>query len=287
MNVFRFALTLTMQIVLGAVASAAITDLSTWTMVQDPAHPGLTATATTTSATLSAGNLAIPAGTDIGFQSVDGSTPTSSSHGFYFSPDTDFSLAIDYAWSFSNSPTGFLALGFGIGEDGDGMNSAGVGMATNDGSPFLTFAGAARINDVDQPALALGNPIFNPSTLSGTLFVAYNSASGNVVVGASPAPGAVTPTVLDSFDGIQNQWSGGNLMASFFIRSDDPSPLQAWSGGNADAIFSNFRVLSGSPVAIPEPSTAIGTVVLAGMILLRRPGRQRRLRESRQQQRDA
>ncbi|MCA9138172.1 MAG: hypothetical protein KDB00_15480 [Planctomycetales bacterium] len=270
MHPFRFCIAVTLLFAWAVVASAAITDFGTWTLVQDPAHPGFTASATSTTATLSAGNLAIPAGTDIGYQSVNGSTPGSSSNGFYFSPLSDFSLAIDYAWSFSAGPTGFLGLGFGIGEDADGMNSAGVAMVTSDGSPFLTFAGAARINDVNQSPLPLGNPIFNPSTLSGTLFVQYQAASGDVTIGAATSQGAGAPTVMDKFVGIGNQWSGDKLMTSFFIRSDESTPGTTWSGGNADAVFSNFRVLNGSAVAIPEPSTAITSCLVLCLFLTRR-----------------
>lgn len=271
MNVFRIALILALHLASGVIAQADVTDFGTWSLVEDPAHAGFSATALGTSATLSAADLAIPAGTDIGYQSVNGSTPQTSTSGFYFSPDADFSLAIDYAWTFSNSPSGFLGLGFGIGEDGDGMNSAGVAMGTSNGSPFLSFGGAARINDVDQPAVALGgNPFLNPSSASGTLFVAYQASSGDVIVGATAAPGAAAPTLSYTYAGIQNQWSGDGLMPSFFIRSDAPATLSTWGGGNADAVFSNFRVLNGNPVAIPEPSTAVASLFLVPALICRR-----------------
>ncbi|WP_145384615.1 hypothetical protein [Stieleria neptunia] len=271
MNVFRIALILTLHVAWGVIARADVTDFGTWSLVEDPAHPAFSATVHGGSATLSAGNLGIPAGTDIGFQSVNGSTPQTSTGGFYFRPDADFSLAIDYAWTFSNNPSGSLGLGFGIGEDGDGMNAAGVAMGTNDGAPFLSFGGAARINDVDQTPEPLGGSLFlNPSSSSGTLFVAYEASSGDVVVGAATAPDAAAPTVSHTYAGIQNQWSGDDLMASFFIRSDAQTPLTAWSGGNADAVFSNFRVLNGNPVAIPEPSTAVASLLLVPMLIGRR-----------------
>ena len=276
MNAFRFSIVLLLQIMLGGFASAAITDFETWTPVEDPDHAGLSASVDPSSATLSAGNLAVPAGTDIGFQSVNGSTPASSSQGYYFSPLADFSLAIDYSWTFSNNPSGFLGLGFGIGEDSDGMNSAGVAMATSSGTPFLTFGGAGRVNDSDR-GFSLGNPLFNTSTLSGTLFVEYEATSGSVIVGAAPVTSAAAPTLSDDFDGIQKEWAGGNLMTSFFIRSDEPTPGTSWSGGNADAVFSNFRVLSGNPVAIPEP-TGLGLLATLGIIATttRRRNRDRR-----------
>lgn len=276
MKSLRLFLAITLPLMSAVAANAAITDFNSWTLVQDPAHPGFTASVTPTTATLSAGNLAVPGGTDIGLQSVNGYTPAASTQGFYFSPNADFSLAIDYQWSFSNSPSGFLGLGFGIGEDADGMNSAGVAMLTSDGSPYLTFGGAARVNDVDQPPLVLGNPFVAPASAAGTLFVEYTAASGDVTVGAATSQGAAAPAVFDDFVGIGNQWSGGNLIASFFIRSDEPPMGTAWNSGNADAVFTNFRILSGNAVAIPEPSTAIGSCVLVCLLLSRRTRRSKR-----------
>ena len=271
MNVFRIALILALHLASGVIAQADVTDFGTWSLVQDPAHPGFSATANGTSATLSAGDVAIPAATDIGYQSVNGSSPQTSTSGFYFSPDADFSLAINYAWTFSNSPSGLLGLGFGIGEDGDGTNSAGVTMGTSNGTPFLSFVGAARVNDVDQSAAPLnGNPLPPPSSASGTLFVAYQASSGDVTVGAATALDAAAPTVSHTYVGIQNQWSGDDLLTSFFIRSDERAPLNAWSGGNADAVFSNFRVLNGNPIAIPEPSAAVASLMLTPLFISRR-----------------
>ena len=230
-------------------ANAAITDLSTWTLVEDPPNANFSAIQTSTNVTLGAGG-PVPAGVDIGFQSVDGSTVSNSTVGHFFDPNSDFSIAIDYAWNF-NSAAGFLGLGFGIGEDSAGENSAGVAMLTSNGSPFLTFGGAARVNDADQTPITLG---ITPSTLSGSMFVSYEASSGDIILGASTTPGAAGPTVTGTYSGIQNQWNDEDLLASFFIRSDGP-PGSQWLGGDANAVFSNFRVLSGSPVAIPEPST--------------------------------
>lgn len=132
MNVYRIALILALHLASGVIAQADVTDFGTWSLVEDPAHPGFSATAHGTSATLSAADLAIPAGTDIGYQSVNGSTPQTSTSGFYFRPDADFSLAIDYAWTFSNSPSGFLGLGFGIGEDSDAVRIHDSGSSSVD-----------------------------------------------------------------------------------------------------------------------------------------------------------
>ena len=127
------------------------------------------------------------------------------------------------------------------------MNSAGVGLASLDGAPLLTFAGAARINDQDLQPIPLG---FSPSTLEGSLFVQYDASSGDVVVGAATTKGAVAPTVSNTFSGIQKQWNGNGLLASFFVRSDGTG----WQGGTAESVFNNFRVLDGAATAVPEPS---------------------------------
>jgi hypothetical protein len=230
-------------------ASAAITDLTTWTQVQDPPHGNFTASATPTAATLLAGNGAVPSGTDIGYQSVNGLTPALSSAGYAFNPAASFSVAIDFAMTFANSPTGALAIGFGIGEDGNGANSAGAVMFTANGTPQLFFGGAARIDDVTQPAQA----ILVPASASGTLFASYDAASGNITLGAAPTMSAVAPLGTTTFTGIQNSWDDTDLITSFFLRSDSTLG-PAWQGGNGQAVFSNFRVLSGSPVVVPEPS---------------------------------
>ena len=248
----------------GSMANAAITDLSTWTLVEDPPNANFSAAQSATNATLSAGG-PIPAGVDIGFQSVTGDTVANSTGGYFFDPTDDFSIAIDYDWTF-NSASGFLGLGFGIGEDSDGMNSAGVAMLTSNGSPFLSFAGAARINDADQAPLVLGT---SASSLSGSLFVSYEASSGDIVLGASTSTGAAAPTVSGTYAGIQNQWNDEDLLASFFVRSDGPAGGE-WLGGDASAVFSNFRVLSGSAVAIPEPSSLVALTLLGSYIACRR-----------------
>ena len=243
-----------------AAARAEITNLSQWTLVEDPPHPGFTASVDAASATLFAGNVAIPSATDIGFQSINGNTAATSNSGFAFDPASDFMIAVDYSLSFSNSPIGGLALGFGIGEDGDGANSAGVTIVTDNGSPLSTFAANARVNDVTQLPMALGR---TASPLDGTLFVSYRAADGNITVGAADGFSAASPELDATFSRIQNEWTDAPLIASFFIRSQ-PVFGSSWQGGNAEAAFSNFRVLSGTPVAIPEPSTT-GVLSLAAL----------------------
>jgi hypothetical protein len=247
-----FAVGLACLLVLAASGAArgAITDLTTWTEIQDPPNPSFTASTTSSQATLLAGNGAIPSGTDIGYKSVNGLTPALSTAGHAFDPSSSFSVAVDFNLTFANAPSGALAIGFGIGEDGDGANSAGAVMFTSNGSPSLFFGAAARVNDVNQP----GGLIPVAASPSGTLFASYDATSGDVRLGATPAPGAAAPTGTAVYPAIQNLWAGGDLLASFFLRSD-ATLGPAWQGGNGQAVFSNFRVLSGSPTAIvPEPS---------------------------------
>lgn len=235
------------------------TDFNTWTQVQDPAHPNFTASVDTAAQiSLFAGNGAVPIGTDIGYKSINGSTPATSTAGFAFDPAASFQVAIDFAFSLQN-PVGGLGIGFGIGEDEDGENSAGVAVFTQNGIAIPVFA-AGRVNDISQ-----GLPILPPTTqLSGSFFAAYDATTGDVTVGVASAAGANAPTSTATFLGIQNSWGGGNLLASFFLRSD--SPIQAWTSGNATAVFSDFRVLAGTPTAAPEPGS-LSLLALGGLTL--------------------
>ena len=248
----------------GQSAHGAITDFTEWTVVENPPDANFSASNTAAQATLSAGNGVIAAGRDIGYQSVNGATPASSTTGYAFNPAADFTVAIDFALTFANSPTGGLAIGFGIGEDGDGMNSVGAGLATVNGTPALLFGGAARVNDVTQPLQA----IFVGGSLTGSLFATYDASSGDVTVGASQTPGTAGPTATATFAGIQNNWSDSLLLASFFLRSDD-TLSQPWQSGSGEAVFSNFRVLEGAPVVVPEPASS-ALLALSGLALLYR-----------------
>ena len=246
---------------------AAISDFSTWQPIADPAHSGFSSTSTAGSASLFAFDQPIGAGVDVGFASINGPTVATSTSGYYFAPTQDFSLAIDYTWSFPVASTGLLGLGFGIGEDVAGENSAGVGLVANNGVPLLTFAGAARINDVDQDAVPL---LTTPASLTGALFVSYEASSGDVTIGASPTIGASVAAESHTFSGIQNQWDGTDLAVSFFMRSDQQLIFSSWQGGQSEAVFSNFRVLSGAVTAIPEPSNSIVLLSLGLTLVFRR-----------------
>lgn len=243
-----------------APAWAGISDLSGWTLVEDPPNALFSGTASAGSILLSALGGPIPAATDIGFQSVDGETPAASTTGHAFSPLMDFRIAIDFAISTVN-PVGQLGIGFGIGEDGDGKNSAGAALLVNNGTPSILFGAAARVNDVNQtPA-----PIFVFGALAGSLFVDFDALSGNITLGASQTPGAATPSGSATFTGLQKDWSGGDLLASVFLRSDSTG-ASAWQSGTAAVAFSNFRVLEGTASPVPAPATlallALGALAL-------------------------
>ena len=90
------------------------------------------------------------------------------------------------------------------------------------------------------------------------------------MVGAANTQDAAAHTGTYTFANIANSWDDEELLASFFMRSDNPSGAPLWAGTSASAIFSDIRVLSGTPTTIPEPTTA--TIALIGGLglLLRR-----------------
>ena len=235
-----------------------ITDFNCWTEVVDPAHPNFSSSIDSPSQVTLSANGGVPLATDIGFKSINGLTAALSNSGNVFDPAFDFSLAIDYDFN----PqfllgVGGMTLGFGIGEDADGMNSAGIVLTTTSpGLPVASSGGAARVDDVDQLPLLV--TLF--SEYEGSFFVSYEAASGNVTVGIGDT-GAAAPEFTGTFNGIQNSWDNVKLFPSFFIRSDNALNM-AWASGSADAIFSNFRILEGVAMElIPEPTT-LGLAVL-------------------------
>ncbi len=236
-----------------------IIDFAEWTQIQDPADANFVGSVDSASQiTLSAIGGPVPAATDIGYQSVNGNTAADSTSGYAFDPSADFSVAVDF--SLSVSGIGGLGVGFGIGEDQNGSNSAGVAMLTANGMPLLSFVGAARIDDVNEtPQLILA------AQNSGRLVVSYIAASGDVQVGVS-TNGDDTPEGTVTFFGIQNSWNNEPLLPSFFLRSDNTLG-SAWTSGTADAVFSGFHVIDGIPIAIPESSTLLlATLGLLGLL---------------------
>ncbi|MEO1497235.1 MAG: hypothetical protein AAFV43_08810 [Planctomycetota bacterium] len=240
----------------GASASS-ITDLNTWTQIVDPFDPNLSGVINNaTQATLSSTG-AVPSGTDIGYASVNGPDVAGSTAGFYFDPTSSFSVAIDYDIS-GMASLGAGGIGLGVGEDTAGADSAGVGVGFANGALFAA-SGAGRIDNAD---VVINPPVINFVGSSGRLFVDYNA--GAITGGHSATPGAAAPSssypvpIDPSAD-----WDGENLFVSFFLRSQAVNPFPGFASGTVDAVFSNFEVLSGTPIAVPEPSSACLVLALA------------------------
>ena len=267
-SVKNFIVAILFWLVLVTPASAALIDnFNSWTQVQDPAHLGMTGTVDNDSqATLIAAGL-IPAATDIGYQSVDGTTVATSLAGHYFKVGQDFHIAVDFDVSEVDS-VGLAGIGFGIGEDSAGMNSAGPGLAIFNGNPSA-FGGAARIDD------SLQGPIpFGPgATSSGRFFAQYDSSSGDIIYGVNTTPGSDVPSHTGTFLGLQNNWGNVPLLASFFLRSDTLPAfgLNPLTSGTLTAVFSNFEVLQGTASAVPLPGAVwLFGAALGGFAILRR-----------------
>jgi hypothetical protein len=240
-----------------------------WSLVKDPPNINMQAVAPYLVPTGQGASLlatgSVPSGTDIGFASLGGS-PAAVTKGFYFDPLQSFSVAIDYQFS-ATSSIGAGGIGFGIGEDLDGTDSAGVGMGFVNGSP-LAYSTAARVNDVDQPF-----ELFTTAPASdGRFFVEYDSATKNVVLGVSATPGAVAPMETKTLAGTGADWDDEPLLVSFFLRSQSVSILSALQSGDVRALFSNFEVLSGEPITIvPEPAASLLAILGAlGVLAVKR-----------------
>ena len=253
-----------------------MSNFTSWTQTQDPAHPLFTAAKTATDATLSAASGSIPAGTDIGFTSVNRNSVAQSSSGFYFSAGSSFNLAIDYDLTVMASavPTG-LFIGFGIGEDGTGVDSAGITLGYASGFGFTTraFAATARANDSNLPFATVDGT----ASQTGTFFVSFDHLAGNVTVGAADSANASSAGGSHTFTDIAQSWNGDALLASFFMRSDTPTvpgvalAFPRWSGNTASAVFSNFRILAGTPTAVPEPAAfALFLGLTSAMLIINR-----------------
>ena len=247
-----------------SATASTISDFSTWTLVQDPPNANMTASLDSAVQTTLNASGAVPAGVDIGYQSVDGNLTAGSTSGYYFSASENFQVAIDFDVA-AVASVGLAAVGMGIGEDGAGANSAGPALAIVSGVAS-TFSGGARIDDVTQPPA-----LFGPSAaLSGRFFVAYDSATGDVEYGVSTTKGDAAPTHTGVFPGLQNDWNDNDLLVSFFLRSD-MFIFPPLSSGSVEVVFSNFEVLSGTPVAaVPEPTVAALLLTVAAAAGCRR-----------------
>lgn len=237
------------------VAQAGIDDLTEWTLVEDPADPGMSAVATSSAATLTATG-SVPMLTDIGYGSVNGVDVASSTEGHYFSTAEDFCVSIDFDFNELSTATGNGGFGFGIGEDVDGQNIAGVAAAIQDGA-IIGYSATSRTSNVNS----LPVPIGGIGIAEGTMIVEYQSVTGTIVTNMEYNSGATT--IGTSLIGIQNGWADEPLLVSFFLRSDGTlgSPL---TSGTVETVFSNFQVLCGTAVAIPEPTSLV--LLLLGIV---------------------
>lgn len=242
--------------------AATVTDFDTWTPVADPPHAGMSGTVDGPGQVTLVASGAVPAGTDVGFQSVNGADVAGSTAGHYFSAATSFEAAVDFGFTAAGS-VGLGAIGFGLGEDGAGTDSAGVALSILNGAAFA-FGGGARVGDVTQAPVALGLG----ASSSGRFFVGYDAPSGDVTFGVSATPGAGAPDATGVFTGIGNLWDGEDLLLSLFLRSD----VLALSAGTVTAVFGDLEVLAGAPVtAVPLPPAA--GLLAAGWLLVAGAGR--------------
>jgi len=264
-------------------AHGAISDLTTWDFYRDP-DPGagalqdaMTGSAAPNLAQLNFINsVPVPPAYDIGFSSVNANTVGEATSGYYFSASQDFTVSMNFSLTLTNL-NGLVGLGFGIGQDRAGVNSAGIGFVAGiDGRLALySYVAAARNDDnsLKQPI----NLIVDPDTQFAGLFtVSYEALTGDVTVAITPS----TPPVYNytyKFFGATDlpNWTDDDLLVSFFLRSDINTlpPISPWSGESAEADFFDFTVVEGTPITVPEPtSLAIFSLGLLGISRRRRRG---------------
>lgn len=271
---------------LTASAHAAIEELTDWDLYTDSASATPAQAAAMTGS--SAPNLAQlnfiddvdqDAGFDIGYSSINANTVSDATAGYYFSAASDFSVALNFELTLTG-PEGFVGIGLGIGEDLAGENSAGIALGVgSSGTTSLALFGAAGRNNDSAVIKPLSNTLYQPvissaggsTTYAGSMTVSYDASTGDIAVGAGGVSGTSTPdpaqtsaTFLAASD--LPGWAGDDLLVTFFLRSDDPSIFDSWTGQAAEADFFDFTAVQGSPVQVPEPASlallGLGTLVL-------------------------
>ncbi|MEM6392888.1 MAG: PEP-CTERM sorting domain-containing protein [Planctomycetota bacterium] len=259
--VHGLASTLAATLVLAAapLASAQITDLNNWFLVEDDPNGSLTATVAPdgSSVTLSI-NGPINANDDIGLSTINGFDAGTSSLGFAFDPAQSFRAAIDFNVSNTAGILGSLALGFGLGEDIDGTDSVGAGILLVPSLPATQGFVAA----LDGDTLVGSFPLSGVPTFPGSLIVDYDAGTGNVLAGYA-GPGDSDFVQVGPPAPVGPLWDNEPLILSLFINGGAPvgTGVSAVVNGPATVTFSNPRVIPGSPFVIPEPS-AIALLVL-------------------------
>ncbi|MEO0587240.1 MAG: PEP-CTERM sorting domain-containing protein [Planctomycetota bacterium] len=271
----RHIAALCLALLLATPTSAQTTDFTAWTLLEGPPDPDLSGVVAPdgTTATLSATG-SINAMTDIGFASINGQDVASSNRGFYFDPNESFAIAVDYEIEIISTPTTstVFRIGFGIGEDINGTDGAGVavGVSATFPTPSLFFTGSASARTDDE---VVSDPTVLASTGAvGSLQLAYDAATGNITVDSGPdlpPPDPTDPFAIDSsftLSGLQNSWDNEGLIVSFFLNGVGVG----FEDGDVEATFSNFRILEGTPIAIPEPAALTLLAAAAGLALTRR-----------------
>ena len=254
-------------------AMGQIEDLTGWDFYRDPSDPGVNAAMTSSVAPNLAelnfiNDVDIPAAYDIGFSSVNANTAAAATSGYYFDASSDFTIAIEFELTLTN-PNGFVGLGLGIGEDRAGDNSAGIAFGVGTAGISIGSFGAAATSDNSAITKFLSPSVAATGTYAGSLTVGYNATTGDITVGAAGASAGSTPlspTGTATFTAAElPDWTGADLLASFFLRSDDPSLFSNWTGQTANADFFNFTVVQGSATQVPEPASLalLGLGVLA------------------------